>query len=162
MNGFSNSFFLSSYHLLTWYKIYLLIFLFNIVFLISLTHKFHESMFFVCLPMTLKHTWMNTIIVSPNTSVCNAKSNVLYLLHLLWVQMKGMESILWMLSLKWFITVCYRQRAWGGGGGGGRGKHSWLNLQEELLKPQFRIGSWWKAMLLLQWEFAWLIGKLPV
>lgn len=42
-------------------------------FLISLTHQFHESMFFVCLPMTLKHTWMNTIIVSPNTSACNAK-----------------------------------------------------------------------------------------
>lgn len=114
MNRLSNSFiFFSSYHLLTWHKIYLLIFLFNIVFLISLTCKFHESMFFVCLPVTLKHTWMNTIIVSPNTSACHVKSSVLYLLHLLWVQMKGMESILWMLSLKWFITVCNRGRAGG-------------------------------------------------
>lgn len=155
MNGLSNSFFLSSYHLLIWYKIYLLIFLFIIVFHISLMCKFHESMFFVCLPMTLKHTWMNAIRVLPNISACNAKSSVLYSLRLLLVQMKGMEPALWMLSLKWFITVCYRGRA-------GEKKTTLLvNLQEELLKPQFRTRSWWKPMLLLPWEAAWLIGKLP-
>ena len=41
-----------------------------------------------------------------------------------------------------YYSVLQTEGLGGGGGGGGRGKHSWLNLQEELLKPQFRIGSW--------------------